>query len=1064
MSNTEHRPMRTALRALSSPRLTVVLLALAIWLVFWATLDQVHLGIHEVVQIYFHRFLAYYDFRRGGGWDEAAGGLVPPVPVFRMWMPGGYLVGLLLLMNLLAAGLVRFRLGWSKSGIVLAHLGIVVILVGELGTGLMSLETRMTLAEGQTANYSEAARECELAAVDVTDPGREKHFAIPQSRLDRGAQVAVPGLPFRVEVVEFMPNARLDTRKESIPSGWEALPTDQGVGRGGVVVRRLPRATAMFETDQPAALVRLHEGSRCLGTWVVSVQIDTPQRTASADGRQWDLALRPRRVYLPFSLTLRDFQHDRYPGTDTPKDFSSFVTLTEQGLDQGRDVRIWMNHPLRHGGHTFYQASFANNDTTTILQVVRNPVWVLPYLASALVCAGLAMHFGLSLARHLAGRKETGQAAAQAGAPSKPRPAHSSFVIRHSHLVAPSLAVGVAVAAAVWSAVPPRAPADAPDFGAFGRIPVVGGGRLKPLDTVARNALLECSGRSVVRLDADLPGGLSQRRKMGPDAWLAEVLFDSRSAGTRPTILVENEVVKALFGRQADGGKRFPMAQVATGGARIEELAAQAQAKPAQHRDVFERQVVALYNRLTVVGQLFHAVQPRGVTEAKSLLDRLPAMVGRAMPETHKMQRGEPYDEEPVRQLSAALQAYQAVQAMHGFLAVPPRDPAAGLAGWRDAGTVALEETARGRAAEAVDAWARIGDAFRAIPADHGTAFNAEVRRYLDWLGQSGTVGLGKAKVEWWFNHASPFRLSLYLYAAAFLLVVAGWLGGWDGLRRAAFALLCATLVVHTGGLVVRIWLSGRPPVTNLYSSAVFIGWFVLALCLVVERWVLRNGIGSSVAALVGFGTLVIAHHLSFEGDTMEVKQAVLDSNFWLTTHVLTVTIGYCATIMAGIMAIVWLVMRLARARILDAPARRTLAGCVYGVVCFALLFSFIGTVTGGIWGDQAWGRFWGWDPKENGALILVLWNAIILHARWGGMIGERGLMACAIAGTIVTAWSWFGTNMLGIGLHSYGFTESAFRAMAVVDVVLLALAALVAWVPKQRPAGESAHGKPQQD
>ncbi len=1060
MSHTDHPPLHALLRALSSPRLTVALLALAIWLVFWATLDQVHLGIHEVVQIYFRRFLAYYDFRRGGGWDEAAGGLVPPVPVFRMWMPGGYLVGLLLLVNLLAAGLVRFRLGWSKAGIVLVHLGIVVILLGELGTGLTSLESRMTLAEGQTTNYSEAARECELAVVDVTDPGREQHFAIPQSRLDRGAQVAAPGLPFRVEVVEFMPNARLDARKGEAPSGWEALPADQGVGRGGVIVRRLPRAATIGGTNQPAALVRLHEGSHCLGTWVVSVLLDTPQRAASADGRQWHLALRPRRVYLPFSLTLRDFQHNRYPGTDTPKDFSSFVTLTEQGLDRGRDVRIWMNHPLRHGGYTFYQASFADNDTTSVLQVVRNPVWVLPYLASALVCAGLAVQFGLSLARHLAKRKErTAAAAAQAGAPAAQTPPVDR---QRPNLVLPGLAVGVAVVAAVWSALPPRAPADAPDFTTFGRIPVVGGGRLKPLDTVARNALLECSGRSIVRLDADLPGGLSQRKKMGPDAWLAEVLFDSRNAGNRPTILVENEEVKALFGKQAERGKRFPMAQVATGGARIEALAAQAQAKPAQHRDVFERQVVALYNRLTVVGQLFHAVQPPGVTETKSLLDRLPAMVGRAMPETQKMQRGEPYDEEPLRQFSAALQAYQAVQAMHGFLAVPPRDPAAGLAGWRDAGTVVLEETARGRADEAVDAWARIGDAFRALPTDRGAAFNAEVRRYLDWLDQSGTAGLGKAKVEWWFNHASPFRLSLYLYAAAFLLVVAGWLGGWDGLRRAAFALLCATLVVHTGGLVVRIWLSGRPPVTNLYSSAVFIGWFVLALCLVVERWVLRNGIGSSVAAVVGFGTLVIAHHLSFDGDTLEVKQAVLDSNFWLTTHVLTVTIGYCATFMAGIMAIVWLAMRLARARILDAPARRTLAGCVYGVVCFALLFSFTGTVTGGIWGDQAWGRFWGWDPKENGALILVLWNAIILHARWGGMIGERGLMACAIAGTIVTAWSWFGTNMLGIGLHTYGFMESAFRAMVVVDIVLLALVALVALVPKDRPAGGSAHGQPQ--
>jgi hypothetical protein len=115
----------------------------------------------------------------------------------------------------------------------------------------------------------------------------------------------------------------------------------------------------------------------------------------------------------------------------------------------------------------------------------------------------------------------------------------------------------------------------------------------------------------------------------------------------------------------------------------------------------------------------------------------------------------------------------------------------------------------------------------------------------------------------------------------------------------------------------------------------------------------------------------------------------------------------------------------------------------VYGIVCFATLFSFIGTVLGGIWADQSWGRFWGWDPKENGALIIVLWNALILHARWGGMVKERGIMNMAIFGNIVTAWSWFGTNMLGIGLHSYGFMDSAFKWLMVFMVSQLALIGL---------------------
>jgi ABC-type transport system involved in cytochrome c biogenesis permease subunit len=146
-------------------------------------------------------------------------------------------------------------------------------------------------------------------------------------------------------------------------------------------------------------------------------------------------------------------------------------------------------------------------------------------------------------------------------------------------------------------------------------------------------------------------------------------------------------------------------------------------------------------------------------------------------------------------------------------------------------------------------------------------------------------------------------------------------------------------------------------------------------------------------------------------------------------------------------MAILWLVLVLFQASFFDAKARRVVQGAVYGTICFALFFSFVGTVLGGIWGDQSWGRFWGWDPKENGALLIVLWNAIILHARWGGMIREKGLMVLAMGGNIVTAWSWFGTNMLGIGLHSYGFMEAAFKALvtfAVIQVVLMAMVALV--------------------
>jgi ABC-type transport system involved in cytochrome c biogenesis permease subunit len=290
----------------------------------------------------------------------------------------------------------------------------------------------------------------------------------------------------------------------------------------------------------------------------------------------------------------------------------------------------------------------------------------------------------------------------------------------------------------------------------------------------------------------------------------------------------------------------------------------------------------------------------------------------------------------------------------------------------------------------------------------------------------------------------------------AFLLAAISWLVWPELLGRAAFRVMGIAFLLATAGIAARMWLEGRPPVTNLYSSALFIGWGSVALCLVLEQ-LHRNAVASAAGSLIGFSTLVIAHHLSLSGDTLEMMRAVLDSNFWLSTHVVTVTTGYASTFLAGFLAIIF-ILRGVLTRSLDKRTADALARMVYGIVCFATLFSFVGTVLGGIWADQSWGRFWGWDPKENGALLIVIWNAIILHCRWGGLVRQRGLMALAVFGNVVTAWSWFGTNMLGVGLHSYGFTSAAFYGLIAFVASQLAVIGLAA-IPlgKWRSSGRGA-------
>jgi ABC-type transport system involved in cytochrome c biogenesis permease subunit len=273
-----------------------------------------------------------------------------------------------------------------------------------------------------------------------------------------------------------------------------------------------------------------------------------------------------------------------------------------------------------------------------------------------------------------------------------------------------------------------------------------------------------------------------------------------------------------------------------------------------------------------------------------------------------------------------------------------------------------------------------------------------------------------------------------------FMLAAGSWIGWTRPLARSALWLLILTLILHTVGLAFRIYISGRPPVTNLASSAIFIAWGAVLLATGLEL-LYKNGLGATAAAAMGFASLLISDRLSMSGDTMQVLQAVLDTNFWLATHVVCITMGYAATFLAGMLAVIY-VLRGLFTTSLTPDDTKSSARMVYGIVCFAMLFSFVGTVLGGIWADQSWGRFWGWDPKENGAVLIVLWNAAILHARWGGITKARGLMLMAIFGNVVTAWSWFGTNMLGVGLHSYGFMDSAMFWLITFDITQLALIA----------------------
>jgi hypothetical protein len=361
----------------TSLKLTIACLAAAMVLVLAGTFAQVHFGIHLVQQRYFQSLFVW--------WPPEARSF--KIPIF----PGGYLVGGLLLINLIAAHVRRFQWTWRKLGIHLIHAGLIVMLAGGLFTDLLAVESHMRLTNGETKNYSEDTRR---------DPEFDQVTAIPETVLRHKRIIEHPSLPFQIVVRNFFQNSRLQVVNET-ENGAQTI-ADRGVG-AQVSVQPLLRATAPAQQNVATAVIEiipidLASGTTqiSLGRWLVSDALGAPQ-TFSWMNRTWQLVMRPERYYRPYSVTLQKFTHEKYAGTEIPKNFSSRVTLIDPERSVDRDVLIYMNHPLRYRGETFYQAGFQKDDSATILQVVHNPSFIAPYVACVIVAAGLLVQFGFHL-------------------------------------------------------------------------------------------------------------------------------------------------------------------------------------------------------------------------------------------------------------------------------------------------------------------------------------------------------------------------------------------------------------------------------------------------------------------------------------------------------------------------------------------------------------------------------------------------------------------------------------------------------------------------------------------
>ena len=579
----------------------------------------------------------------------------------------------------------------------------------------------------------------------------------------------------------------------------------------------------------------------------------------------------------------------------------------------------------------------------------------------------------------------------------------------------------------------------------FGRLPLTANGRIVPMDSLARNSLLEI--REKQSLNTEPWKAWNEHPKIIPATeWLATVMMNPAVADDWPVFRVDNPDLISLLKLPDKGaanrtdGKHYSWNQIQPAMASFDKENKRVQSVEAAGRTAYENAIAKMQQRLMRYAQIKNAVRPADAQDWPAEFAAYENMIPEGVTAIKAQQAGQKFDQTNFTTFVGLIDRYQFMAGLEPPLILPPDNSTE----WRRMGD-ALLDLPRGTPADAaMRDFVRMAGALAANQPDE---FNAALKDYNSTLIPTQSKAVAKARAEVFFNQMEPFYNAMVIYVLAGLLAVFSWFNLSETLRRCSVWLIGLAFLIHTTGLIYRMVLEGRPPVTNLYSSAIFIGWGAVLLGLILERFY-RNGIGAVVASGIGFITLIIAHHLALEGDTMEMMRAVLDTNFWLATHVVAVTVGYASTFVAGFLALIY-ILRGVFTKTLDPDTGKALARMIYGIVCFATLFSFVGTVLGGIWADQSWGRFWGWDPKENGALIIVLWNALILHLRWGGIIRERGLVNCAIFGNIVTAWSWFGVNMLGIGLHSYGFTDAAFKWLVLFVVSQLAFIVLGLLPPK---------------
>lgn len=606
-----------------------------------------------------------------------------------------------------------------------------------------------------------------------------------------------------------------------------------------------------------------------------------------------------------------------------------------------------------------------------------------------------------------------------------------------------------------WTNIAFAQQAQVKDYATFKRIPIMADGRLKPLDTYARNVLLQFSGRD------------TYGREQAID-WLAHLLFAPDTTKDDKVFLINNPDIATALNIPADPHRRYSPGQLQNAYKKLAKLADEAKNIPEKERSIVENEILRVYGNINFYADLsrcmFFAIpHPDFTITSQAIKSKLQlpldqnqfSFIDIALKADVIGDMTKGLENKPSAQFSSdETELMKAVQhlfqwsSLYRNLPLTVIPPIQGSREWISPWDAINTEFADPKIRQLMTSWRDMTVSFRQ---GNDIEFNVAAHLYVDAvtenLSKDDVKLMDKFSLELVYYSARPFVWSRVFYIFAFIFFAISFISSRPLWYRLGLGAVILGFIPHTLGLISRIIIMARPPVSNLYETFIFVGFIAVFLGLLIEHFN-RQWLGIVTASISGTALLFIAGRYSAEGDTLKMLVAVLNSNFWLATHVTTITMGYAATCVAGVLGHIWLVQAAVGK---DSAVLEKTYKTVLGILGLALPLTFLGTNLGGIWADQSWGRFWGWDPKENGALMIVIWTTMILHARISNLIGAQGLAIGSVLGMIVVMWAWFGVNLLSVGLHSYGFTSGVATGLTVYVVGEIIFLGVVAFIIRGR-------------